>query len=413
MSVWRYTAVPLDLGASARTASRGEVTGESPAQVRASLRRVGLQVLDLRPVRMRALPGRSLLGAWGHAYLRRRRRPQLAEVWDGIATMLDSGAPLLSALETVMRGQRRGRAKTMLLEVHDALRGGSSLGQAMRAHPTWFDSAEVAMVEAGEHGGNLPQVLRGLAERHERAGELGQRIVGALAYPAIVAAVGVAALVFLSTVTLPELLGILSDAEVEAPALTENVVAVGQVIAGHGWWIGLTLLASAAGVAALRRVLIRRGCEPPSWLRRLSPEVGRKIALAGTASRLAELIRHGVPMVEAVRVVAPTVRSPALRGRLEMAAERIEHGAELSAALDDEHWFDPEFRRLLDIGQASGELDQLLERLAGRYERASRRLIDRLATLLEPAVILTLAVAIGLVVMAAVLPMIRLREILG
>ena len=98
--------------------------------------------------------------------------------------------------------------------------------------------------------------------------------------------------------------------------------------------------------------------------------------------------------------------------QLHTAADRVERGDELAAAMDDEHWFDGEFRGLLAIGQATGELDSLLERIGRRYARQAERLIDRLAALLEPSVILTLAVLVGLVVMAAILPLLRLQEVL-
>ena len=94
------------------------------------------------------------------------------------------------------------------------------------------------------------------------------------------------------------------------------------------------------------------------------------------------------------------------------AADRVERGEELAEAMDDEIWFDAEFRRLLAIGQSTGELDSLLERIGQRYARQAKRLIDRLAALLEPCVILTLAVLVGLVVMAAILPLLRLQEVL-
>ena len=149
----------------------------------------------------------------------------------------------------------------------------------------------------------------------------------------------------------------------------------------------------------------------PLWLRRWSPHVLRKLAVARLSIQLAELLRTGVPMVDALRVVAPTTPGVTLRRRLLEAADRVERGEDIAAALDDEHWFDGEFQRLLQIGQTSGELDTLLDRLGHRYARQANRMIDRLATLLEPAVILTLAVLVGLVVMAAILPLLRLQEV--
>ena len=421
MSVWRYTAVELG-GAHASQRQRGEIAGESAAEVRASLRRIGLQVIDLRQTRtaardaMGGLTGSvtGTLVSSARRYLRQRRRPERAELYDSLATMLDSGLPLLEAVDTVIVSTRRRRSplRSMLVQVREELRSGSSLGQAMTRHHSWFDPSEVAMVRAGQHGGTLSDVLKTLAERHERSGELTNRLVGALAYPAIVALVGVGVVVFLSVKTLPNLTQILTDNGIAIPALTQRVMTLGQLLAGSWLLLLVGLLAALVGAVLAGELTRRLGVQPPAWVRRLHPKVFRRMAVARVTLQLSELLRTGVPMVEALRVLAPTTAAGGLRRRLESAADMLEGGEELSAALNDEHWFDPELRRLLDIGQASGELETLLERIGHRYTRQATRLIDRLTTLLEPAVILTLAVMVGLVVMAAILPLLRLQEIM-
>ena len=411
MSVWHYTAVPLAAGTEGQ--KRGEIAGESPAAVRASLRRVGLQVIDLRPARRAPVAGLVGFDGW-RAHLRRRRRLARAELFDGLATMLDSGMPLLEALDTALRTlpRRLAARRAMLTQLREDVRAGAALEQALREHSSWFDPAEIAMVAAGEHGGNLSTVLHTLAEEHERSDELTQRLIAVLAYPAIVSLVGVGVVVFLGTHTLPDLVAVLTDAGVETPALTARVIAIGGFLSRH-WLLLLTgLVALVAAFLLARRFLARLGERAPAWLRSLSPSVVRRLAVARFAARLADLVRCGVPLVEALRVLAPTAANPGLRRALGESAAHLEQGAGLAAALRDEHWFDAEFRRLLDVGQASGELGTLLERIARRYERQSRRLIERLSALLEPAVILVLAFLIGLVVVAAVLPMVRMQEIL-
>jgi type II secretory pathway component PulF len=300
----------------------------------------------------------------------------------------------------------------MLIDVREQLRSGGSLAQAMLQHPTWFDHSEVAMVRAGQHSGSLPDVLEALTQRHEHSGQLSQKLTTALAYPAIVATVGLGVVVFLSVKTLPELVAVLSDAGIETPALTSRVMAFGQLIAGHWLWLGLGLLGLILIGIVAGGMLASRGIEIPPRLRQLSPRLMRRMAVARVSLQLAELLRAGVPMVEAIRVLAPTAAGSALRRHLLLAADRIERGEELALALGDEHWFDGQFRRLLEVGQATGELEVLLERLGHRYTRQAQRLIDRLTALLEPGVILTLAVLVGVVVMAAVLPLLRLQEVL-
>lgn len=452
--IWRYTAVEIGQppgGRNGRTASGGggggggrrvgELAGASASEVRASLRRIGLQVIELRPIQPRRASRQRSEGAHARSgdllrgrlqrHLRTRRREQRAELFDGLSTMLESGLPLLEAVETLiaapesggagsrrfilarwlpLRSTFRGRGRTMLIELREALRGGASLDEAMSVHPSWFDETEVAMMRAAQHAGNLPPVLRRLAEQHERAGQLGHKLASALAYPSVIAIVGVGVAMFLSMKTLPDLSRILTSAGLEIPALTQFVMTSGQFIAR--WWPALLILAAVVVLGGWAAPALAERFMPGQRRLLLAPKVVRRIAVAGFSMRLAELLRTGVPVVEAIRVLAPTISNASFRGLLRSAAERVERGEDLSDALDDSRWFEGEYRRLLEIGQASGELDTLLERIGKRYERTAARLIDRLSSLLEPCVILALAVLIGVVVMAAVLPLTRLQEVL-
>jgi general secretion pathway protein F len=424
MSLWRYTAIEM----RSQSQHCGEIAGDSADDVRASLRRIGLQVIDMRP--LRATPPLSdqlkatlqpFIDAY-HIHLRRRRGAERAELYDSLSTMLSAGLPLLEAIQTLIDSRRRGARSamtTMLIEVRERLKSGESLADSMASicgGPGWFDEMDVAMVRAGQHGGNLAQVLASMAQRHQKANELGQKLVGALAYPFLVTIVGLGVVVFLSVKTLPELARILTDAKIEVPALTERVMWLGQLLANHWLAIGCAVLALVIVAIGLPEIAKRFNWRIPRTMHRRwfkgGPRVLRTIAVGRLAVRLSELLRSGVPMVEAIRVVAPTVSSLGLRQSLTNAAERLESGDELATALDDQRWFDAEFRRLLDIGQTSGELDTMLQRIGERYQRQAQRLIDRLTALLEPLVILCLAVMVGVVVMAAILPLLRLQEIL-
>ena len=424
MTIWRYTAVARDPAKRDGGPSTGELAADTAAEVRASLRRIGLLVVELRPVRRARRQGHAGGGRIANVgdaaretvnrWQRQRRRDERAELYDGLATMLSSGVPLLEACATLAGASRRRRSSTraMLVDVRESLRGGSTLAEAMTDHQGWFDPAEIAMVRAGHHGGTLAEVLRSLAERHERSGALTQKLLGALAYPTIVTIVGLGVVVFLSVKTLPSLVQVIHDAGLEPPGLTLMVMAFGQTLAAHWFAIVVGLAAIALGSMLFSSTVMRRTSEPPTWMRACVPKVLRRMAVARVVTQLAEMLRSGVPLVDALRVITPAASGPILRKRLVDAANAVERGDELSSALSDEQYFDAEFRRLLDVGQSTGELDTLLERVGERYARQASRLIDRLATLLEPAIILTLAALVGVVVMAAILPLLRLQEVL-
>lgn len=423
MKLWRYVAAPLDQPRSGAQTT-GELAGVSAADVRASLRRAGLQALDIRPLRRGATsaesPLRRLLEPLTtHVYrhLRTRRRSMVGEMFDSLATMLEAGIPLLAAFDALIGRQSRRRRvrRRMLLEVRESLRAGSSLSQAMAGHPGWVDATDVAMVSTGQRRGDLGDVLREMATTRGRAGQLATKVTSALAYPFIVLLVGLGVVVFLSTKVLPDLTVILADSEVPIPQLTSVVMAIGQqmfrigpLVVALGSVVALTglvlapLLRSKLGVKAMW----------PAWM---IPHVLRQVQTAQVFAGLANMSRVGVPLVEGIRVLSPSVGglgTAGLRQLLLDAADRVEAGRSVAESIDDDRWFDEETRRLIAIGESSGELPDVLDRIAERQQRAAHRAIDQFVSLLEPAMILLLAALVGLIVMAAILPLIRLQEVL-
>ena len=245
------------------------------------------------------------------------------------------------------------------------------------------------------------------------APELAAKLIGTLTYPVVVAMVGLGVVVFLSTRTLPQLTELLTQSGVDTPRLTAVVMSIGQLLASWWWLILASFAAGAFAVVALGRIGRDRGYQLAGRFDRFIPKVMRRLLVARMSGELAEMTAAGVPVTEALRVIAPTFGPPfgiGLRIQIERAVDQIERGDTIGEALSDPTWFDPQFTALVAAGQASGELDTMLSRLASRETRRAHRLVDRLASLLEPAVILLLAVMVGTVAMAAILPLIRLQE---
>lgn len=415
--LWRYTAIAAGEAVGGGGApARGEIAADSAADVRAALRRAGLIAVRVRRVRSGGAggswPGRGAL----LRHLRRRRAHIKADLFDALATMHGAGIPLAEALRTIAggSGSRAGRSRAMVAVLHAELTGGRSLADSMRSMPSWFDDAEAAMMDAGERSGEVNAVLVSLRDRRRRQGELGQKVAGALAYPALVFVAGVLVAVFLSTRTLPELTRTLSEAGVGVPALTEVVMHAGAGVAAWFWLAPALAIGAVLGAMVLRGVSRVAGFAPPSAP---SPRVCRTALLGDAMLGLAELLRTGVPMVDALRLTAPTLHGPwsgVLRARLLDTADKVERGESVSAAVEGDHrWFNAETARLLHIGETSGELHTVLNDIGERLRRSARRSVDRIAGTLEPIAILLLSVFVGLVVFAAVLPLTRLQEALG
>ncbi|MBM92255.1 MAG: hypothetical protein CMJ35_11685 [Phycisphaerae bacterium] len=413
MSTWRYKARDtrtLEIRTSV-------IQAESDTSAREALRRAGLSPIMIKPIRAKR-ENTASRDRFFDRHFRARRVHLKADFYDSLSILLDAGIPIALALRTMGQSHSdRNRIGQLALMLGDVIREGESLGNAMREHPRWFDEAEIAMIDAGQRSGEMCSILRRLAERQSRAGELSSKLIGALAYPLLVSVIGVGVTLFLSVKTLPELVGILEDADVQPPGLTLAVMHLGQFV----WHNGSLMVLGAALIIFAMMILNKALAEHHRQLlqqcvARCSPRVFRKTKSAETMLSLAEMLDTGVSLVESVRVVVPTMRGVlgGLLGRsLAKAAGRIEQGEPIGCLFEDPLWFSEEHRQLMLAGETAGELSTTLARIGELDLRAARRLLDRFASMLEPAAILLLAVLVGTVVMSAVLPLIRLQEIVG
>lgn len=413
MTTWRYKA--RDPGTMEIVCSI--IQADSDAAARTALRKAGLRPIQIKPLRERGASS-SELRRMLNRHLRKRRVHQKADYYDSLATLLDAGIPLAKALRTMGSSRAGQRGVTSLSHtMADAIQGGESLADAMRQHPGWFDASEIAMIDAGQRSGEMAGILQRLAERQSRAGELGAKLAGALTYPILVSVIGVGVTIFLSVKTLPELVGILNDAEIQPPGLTMAVMHAGQLIWRQWIWLICGMLVIAfAWLGALRWLRAHSRWRLGTVLPKLIPGVFLRVRTAEVMLSLAELLETGVTLVEALRVVAPTMRGVLgglLASELEQAAQGISQGKPVSCIFESHIWFSEEHRQLMIAGEAAGELGRTLGRIGQRDLRAARRLLDRFAALIEPAAIVLLAILVGTVVMAAILPLIRLQEIIG
>jgi type II secretory pathway component PulF len=407
--VFRYRAIELATG---RVRS-GEQSGESAYAVRASLRRVGLEVEQLVPLATGAPPRwlRPLQDAW-HARQRRQRRLQKADLCDGLATLVQAGVPLEQAVGSLAASPSRPEAeRRMLRTLRERLREGLALNEACALFPDWFDRLDLALIAAGQHAGDLAGTLVSVGQYHLRAGAIGQKLLIALAYPAILLIAGIAVVEFMSFQTLPQLMTLITQAHRTPPWLTASVVAFGQ---GLAYWWPLVLAAVIALVIGVRSLCARVPLDSALGHRLHGNPIARarsRMRVAQLSLSLARLRRTGMPLTDALTVVADTVGERALQTLLREGVEAIRRGEDLSAVIGRSALLDPEFAQLLQLGERSGELTEMLERIADRYQRAADRASDRLTAVLAPIAILILAALIGVVVIACALPLVQLGDL--
>jgi len=401
MAVFAYKAVDPD-----QAAAGGTIIADSPRQARDTLRGRGLTVVDLRIMD----EGREL--TFTERRQGRKARGEVVAFIRELATLLAAGIPLLESLGTLVR-QHRGRFKAVLQQVHDQISAGSSLAEAMGQRPAYFDELVTSIVRVGENTGTLETTLAKLAGFKEKALRLQGRVTTALIYPGIVCMIGLAVMIFLMTYVIPNILGTLQESGRPLPALTQVVKGVSDLLLA--WWWAVLIV--AAGLAILARALVAVP-RVRIFLHRLVlrlPVIGDLVSKENTSRMavvMAALLRSGMHFDEAIRITRQTLRNETFRQALADYEQAVIAGRDIAQPLEASGVFSPLVVQMLAVGQQSGELENLLEQLAEAYDHEVASATQRLTAALEPLLIVTLALAVGLVALATLLPILEASNVL-
>lgn len=401
MSVFAYKGLAIDGGGS----RKGTIAADTPRAARDALRAQGLKVQRIVTVRGGDTKAPAARIRVFERLTASRRSARVAMFLGELATLLGVGVPLLEALDGFVRQRKQGGLGEGLLILRDRVAAGSSLADAMREQPMLFDSLCVSMVDVGERSGKLDEVLAQLAAFKRRNEQLKNRLATALIYPAIVLAAGIAVTLFLMTFVVPRLLESLIEAGQTLPWMTRVVKAVSDTLVSYGWVFGLGVVA----ISVLVPWCMRRPGVRARWhrLQLRLPVVGelvRKQAMVRIAVTLATLTRSGMQFTDAIRIVRQTMPNLVIRDALTSCEDAVGAGRDIAPALEATGVFPHAMVQVFAIGQASGRLDEMLERIATDYDSQVNTLAQRLVAVLEPMLILLLAVFVGVIVLAVILP---------
>jgi type II secretory pathway component PulF len=395
MPVFAYKATDVREGERS-----GTIAADTPRQARDLLRERGLVV-------------RGLSAASGPATSLKWRRPsgrsraQVTAFIREISTLLGVGVPLLEALETLAR-QHKGKFHTTILLLRDRVAGGASLGQAMREHPGDFDELAVNITEVGEDAGTLDASLQRLAEFRERSEQFKGKIATALIYPLIVLTLAIAASIFLMTFVVPRILEPLIEQGQELPLPTRVVKGLSDFLVSWWWLIAACGFAVFAGFGAMLRTPRGRG----AWDRFVLkvPILGdliRKQAIVRICVVIGTLLKSGVVFVRAVQIAQRTTANRVLREALVECERAINAGGDIGEAIERTAAFPPMVVQVFAVGQQSGRLEEMLDRLAETYDQQVSTAAARLTAVLEPLLIVALALVVLFIVLATVLPILE------
>ena len=409
MAVFTYKATD-----AAAADQSGTITADTPRQARDLLRSRGLTVRDLEDYAPHTTSPATQTGTRlalpGRRVKRRSRAPRrhlVTQLLREVSTLLGVGVPLVEALDTISH-QHDGRFQGTILILRDRVTAGSSLAQAMREHPHVFDDLAVSITEVGEDAGTLDTSLERLAEFRERAELLRGRISTALIYPALVSVLAVASSLFLMTFVVPRILEPLIELGQPMPLATRIVKGLSDGLLAWGWLLALALAAAAAGFGAI----IRTARGKLAWHRFILrlPVVGelvRKQAIVRIAIVVGTLLKSGIVFVRAIQIAQRMTANVVLRDALARCEAAIAAGSNIGEALEKTRAFPPMVVQIFSVGQESGRLEEMLDRLATVYDQQVQHAAQRLAAILEPLLIVFLAIVVLFIVMATVLPILE------
>ena len=407
MAVYEYKAIVKGTGKT----TKGMVDADGPTKARQKLRDQGLYPTSLKEgsagAAMEETGARRSFGG-------RVSTRDLALLTRQLATLLRAGMPVVGALAALLDQTNKPRLRSAIYDIRDRVNSGSDLGDAMSEHPRVFSNLYVNMVRAGETSGTLEEVLKRLAEILEHQAKLKAQVLSSLAYPVFMCIFALAVIIFLMTVIVPRIMGIFQKQEAELPLATEILIAVSTFI-GHWWWL---MIGGIFLAFALWRLWISRERGRKTWdrLKLRFPLYGNlhmKLVCARFARTLGTMLQSGLTMLPALDVVKTVLENAYIQGHMDDVKAGVRRGRDLAQPLRETGLFPPMLLHMVELGQRSGEIEDMLVHVADTYDDDVRLTVDAVVGLLEPAIIVVMGLFVGFLVLAILLPILKMSTNIG
>jgi type IV pilus assembly protein PilC len=333
-----------------------------------------------------------------------------------LATLVDAGLPLLRGMRVLEKQEKNATLRKIIGDLATSIEGGSTFSEALAQHPKVFNRLFVNMVKAGELGGVLEVVLNRLSEFMEKAQKIKGKVIAAMFYPAAVMFVAVAILIILMVFVVPKFKAIFADMleGKPLPAFTNLVLGISEVIANNVIvsFIVLVVLIILFRLSIRTKVGRRLFDKVKLHFPVLGPVIS-KVAIARFTRTLGTLISSGVPILQALNIVRETSGNVIISSAVSSVHESVKEGETITAPLEASRVFPPMVISMVDVGEQTGALPEMLMKIADNYEDEVDNAVSAMTSLLEPIMIVFLAVIVGSIVIALFLPLIMLIDQLG
>lgn len=392
---------------------KGILEGDSARQVRLLLREQNLKPIEVAPASGKAAKSTSD-SSDGHRVSKMKiSSKELALITRQLATLVAANLPLDEALHTTAQQVKRSQIKSMLLEVRARVLEGHNLAYGLAEFPKVFNELYRSMVKAGEHAGFLAVVLERLADYTENSQYTQQKIKMAMLYPFILMGVAVTVIMALMVFVVPKLIKMFESQSAELPPLTVGLIATSDFIQSYKFIVLIAVIIAA--IFGFRMWLQKESRRKAfhAFLLKI-PFIGellRALDTARFASTLSVLIASGVPLLEGLRIAGAVVSNLHLREATESVASTVQEGASLSKAMSQTGVFPPMMVHMVASGEASGELESMLQRSASNQERELEMTLATVMGIFEPIMIITMGGFVLVIVLAILLPIFQMNTL--
>ena len=322
-----------------------------------------------------------------------------------LATLIGAGLPLTQSLHTVFEQTANKKMQEIVQEIIADVEGGKTLSSAFGKHPEVFNKIFIALVTAGEASGTLDDALKRIADQQEKDAAMVSKIRGAMVYPGIVLAVMVAVGVFMMVTIVPQVAKLYSDMKKTLPVLTSILIGISSFVINF-WWLTLILLALAIFFAR-QYIRTEAGSRLLDNLKlNMPPFKGmfRRLYMARFTRMGQTLLVTGVPMLDMLAIAAEGVNNAVVAEEITRAAGKVQSGKALSAALQTEDYILPMVPQMIKIGEQSGRIDEMMGKTAQAYEDELDEEIQAISTMIEPIMMVILAIFAGVLIGAVLFP---------
>jgi general secretion pathway protein F len=406
MSVFEYIA--LD---EKGNQLKGFIDAPGIAAARQKLREENVYPVEINQAQTKketALSGALKISLW-----ERVSTSQVAVFTRQLSTLLGAGMPLVPSLSILMQQEKNPLLKKSLAQIREQVNEGKSLTEGISEFPRIFPPFYLNMVRAGEASGTINLVLERLADFSENQQALMSKIKSAMYYPIAMLFIGSTIIFLLLTFVVPKITEIFTDMKQTLPLITIILITVSNFLKSF-WWLILLLLGAAiaafryttTATEAGRRAWDNTKLKIPVW-----GQINSKIAIARFCRTLATLLQSGVPLLAAMEIVRNIVNNVIIGDAIHQAARDLEEGKGLSGPLTKSGLFPPLVTEMIAVGEQSGALEAMLNRIATAYENESQANITVMTSLLEPVMILIMGLVVGFIVVSILLPIFEMNQL--